>query len=441
MAELGIVAAALQIAQFAGAVALKANSIYFKLEHAPRVIKSHLHSVRHFASVLEALHAALENASVDQPCIRDILSAESRASITQLLQSCNEEASSCITILQPLEPQDGHKLKGAWKKLLSIKKGEEIEQRLKNLDSLQSQLSLWYSHQLMLLTCRVDLRMTKLDSRLELLQQDFQSSLSTPERSVPAIEKMGNQICNYFASRPSLLADLARNDLPWRKPERLRCRCRQTSKHTIDMSCVSILYQHRSSTGHQPGCACSGRSLLEKMETSLRFSLASRSIEIHLARPHYLGHIMLFSFISIVDELTAPSFKRFRDAHWQINKILAIGYQDSPCPYRDPVTEQSLSNVKQAMQELLDGLVDDLRTNQYSARDQSTHGSTLLHVCYQYSCYLYPTVKIGSDSLEQAYAHILVVIWHFQNKLQDLIDSTVSVLIYYGVSANAMMRV
>ena len=361
--------------------------------------------------------------------------------LTKKKLCCNDEANSCITILRPLEPQDGHKLKGAWKKLLSIKKSEEIEQRLKNIDSLQSQLSLWYSHQLMLLTCRVDLRMTNLDSRLQLLQQEVLSSLSSRERSVPAIENMGNEMCNKIASRPSLLAELARKSLPWRQPERLRCRCRQTSKHTIDMSCVSILYQRRSSIGHQPGCAYSGQSLIERMETSLRFSLASRSIEIHLARPQHLGHIMLFSFISIVDELTAPSFKRFRDANWQINKILEIGYQESPCPYRDPVTEESLSNVKEAMQELLDGLEEDLQTNQYSARDQSTHGSTLLHVGYQYSCYVYPTVKIESDSLEQAYAHILVVIWHFQNKLQDLIDSTVSLLICYGVSANAMMRV
>ena len=91
MAELGIVAAALQIAQLAGAVALKANSIYRKLEHAPRLIKSHLHSVRNFTSMLEALKAALETVSVDQPCIRDILSVESRASITELLRYCTTE--------------------------------------------------------------------------------------------------------------------------------------------------------------------------------------------------------------------------------------------------------------------------------------------------------------------------------------------------------------
>ena len=397
MAELGIVAAALQIAQLAGAVALKTNSIYYKLEHAPRVIKSHLHSVRNFTFMLSALKSALEIVSVDQPCIRDILSAESRTSIIQLLQYCNEEAISCNAILQPLEPQDEHKLKGAWKKLLSIKMGEEIEQRLKNLDSLQSQLSLWYSHQLMLLTCRVDLRVTNIDSRLQLLQQEVLSSLSTREPSVLPIEKMFNQMCNHIASRPSLLADLAKNNLQWGKSEHLRCRCRQMSKHTIDMSCVSIRYQHRSTMGHQPGCAYSGQSLVKRMETSLRFSLASRSIEINLARPQHLGHIMLLSFISIVDEPTAPSFKRFRDAHSQINKVLSMSCQDSPCPSRDPITEQSLSNVKQAMQELLDGLIEDLQTNQYSARDQSSHGSTLLHVGYQYPYYVYSTIDIGSD--------------------------------------------
>ena len=384
MAELGIVAAALQIAQLAGTVALKANSIHSKLEHAPRVIKSHLHSVSNFSSMLEALKSALEVASIDEPCIRDILSAKSRISITELLHYCNEEANSCNAILEPLESRDGHKLKGAWKKLLSIKKGEEIEQRLTKLDSLQSQLSLWYSHQLMLLTCRVDLRMTNIDSRLHLFQQEVLSSLSTRERSILAIQEMGNQMCNQLASRPSMLADFARKNLQWRKPEHLRCRCRQISKHTIDMSCVSIRYQHHSSMGHQPGCAYSGQSLVKRMETSLRFSLASRSIEINLARPQRLGHIMLFSFISVEDELTAPSFKRFRDARLQINEVLGMSYQDTPCPSRDLVTEQSLSNVKQAMQELLDGLVEDLQANQYSARDQSSRGSTLLHVGYQH---------------------------------------------------------
>ena len=383
MAELGIVAAALQIAQLAGAVALKAHSICNKLEHAPRVVKSHLHSVRSFTFILNALRSALEIVSVDQPCIRDILSTESQASITQLLQYCDEEANSCNAILQPLVPQDEKKLKGAWKRLLSIKMAEEIERHLKNLDSLQSQLSLWYSHHLMLLTCQVNLRVTSIDSRLQSLQQGVLSSLSTREPSVFETETMFNEVCNRLASRPSLLADLARNNLRRQKPGHPLCRCRQNSRHTIDLSYLSIRYQHRSTTGHKPGCPHFGQSLAKRMETTLRCSLASRSIEINIAR---LGRLMMFdlSFIPIVDEHTAPSLKRFRDAHGQINEVLQIGYQDRPCPSRDPITEQSLSNVKQAMQELLEGLIDDLQTNQYSARDQSRHGSTLLHVGYQH---------------------------------------------------------
>lgn len=390
MAELGAIAAALQIAQLAAAVALKANSIYSKIEHAPRVIKSHLHSVGNFISMLKVLESALKIVSVDQPCIGDVLSTESQNSITQLLQYCNEEANSCNTILQQVEPQNGNKLKEAWKKLLSMKMGEEIEQRLNKLDSLQSQLSLWYSHQLMLLTCRVDLRVTNIDSRLQSLQQEVRSSLSTREPSVSGNQLIFNQMCNHIASRPSVLADLARNNFLWRKLEHSRCRCRQISRQTIDMSYVSFRYQHRSTMGHQTGCDYSGQSLAKRTETSLRFSLASRSIEINLARPQPLGQLFGLSIISIVDELTAPSFKRFTEAHPQINGVYNIGNQDPLCPSRDPITEQSLSNVKQAMQELLDGLIEDLQTNQYSARDQSSHGSTLLHVGYQtsFSCIL-----------------------------------------------------
>ena len=400
MAELGIVAAALQIAQLAGAVALKTNSIYYKLEHAPRVIKSHLQSVRNFTFMLNALKSALENVSVDQPCIQDILSAGSRTSITELLQYCNEEAISCNAILEPLEPQHEHKLKGAWKKLLSIKMGEEIEQRLKRLDSLQSQLSLWYSHQLMLLTCRVDLRVTNMDSRLQLLQQEVLTSLSSREPSVLPFEKMLNHISNHIASKPSLLPDIARDISQRRKPEHLHCRCRQMLRHTIDVSCASIRYQHRSTMGHQPGCAYFGQTLAKRMETSLRFSLASRTIEIILARPQHLGNMMELglSLISIVDDLTAPSFKRFREAQAQINGVLRVGFQDPPCPSRDPVSDQNLSNVKHVMQELLNGLVEDLQTNQYSARDQSKHGSTLLHVRYQHPSTVCCTTGIESES-------------------------------------------
>ena len=392
MGELGAVAAALQIAQLAGAVALKANSIYSKIEHAPRVIQSHLHSVSNFISILEALESALRVVSVDQPCIGDVLSTKSQTSITQLLHYCNEEANSCNKILRVVEPQKGNKLKEAWKKLLSMKMEEEIEQRLDKLESLQSQLSLWYSHQLMLLTCRVDLRVTNIDTRLQLLQQDVLGSLSTREPSVSANEMIFNQMCNHIASRPSLVPDLARNNFPRKKPEQSRCRCRQISRYTIDMSCVSFRYQHRSTMGHQPGCAYLGQSLAKRMETSLRFSLASRSIEINLARPQPLGQLFGVSIISIVDELTAPSFKRFKDAHRQINGVLKIRNQDPLCAFRDPIPERTLSNLKQAMQDLLDGLIEDLQTNQYSARDQSSHGSTLLHVGNRHPFHVYLTL-------------------------------------------------
>ena len=397
MAELGAVAAALQIAQLAGAVALKANSIYSKIEHAPRVIKSHAHSVSNFISILKVLESALEIVSVDQPCVGDVLSTESLTSITQLLRYCNEEADSCNAILKVVEPQNGKKLKEAWKKLLSMKMEEEIEQRLKKLDSLQSQLSLWYSHQLMLLTCRIDLRVTNIDTRLHLLQQEVLGGLNTREPSVSANERIFNQMCNHIASRPSLVADVAWNNFLWRKPEHLRCRCRQISRYTIDMSCVSFRYQHRSTMGHQPGCAFLGQSLAKRMETSLRFSLASRSIEINIARPQPLGQLFGVSIISIVDELTAPSFKRFIDAHRQINGVLRIGNQDPLCAFRDAIPERSLSNLKQAMQELLDGLIDDLQTNQYSARDQSSHGSTLLHVGNQHPSHVHCNVDLHLD--------------------------------------------
>ena len=390
---------------------------------------------------MHALRSALETVTADQPCIRDILSAKSQASIRQLLQYCDEEADSCSSILQPLEPQDETKLKGAWKRLLSIKMAEKIERHLKNLDSLQSQLSLWYSHHLMLLTCQVDLRVTSIDSRLQSLQQGVLSSLSTREPSIFETETMYNEICNRFATRPQLLANLVSDDSQSMKPGHSFCRCRQLSRHTIDMSYLSIRYQDRSTTGHKPGCPYFGKSLAKRMETTLRFSLASRSIEINIARPQYLGRSMMFdlSFIPIVDEHTAPSFKRFKDALLQISRVLGTGYQDPPCPSRDPITEQSISNVKQAMQELLNGLAEDLQTNQYSARDQSSHGSTLLHVGYHHRSHVYSTIDLGSNKLEQAYAPILVVIWHFQNELQELIKGTVSLLVDYGASANAMM--
>lgn len=92
---------------------------------------------------------------------------------------------------------------------------------------------------------------------------------------------------------------------------------------------------------------------------------------------------MLFglNIISIVDDLTAPSFELFRDAARSIGRTLELGdRQNSLDVFRGSITAQSLSSVKQTMQDLLDALAEDLQNERYSARDQSRNGSTLLHV-------------------------------------------------------------
>ena len=141
MAELGVAAAILQIVQLTAQVALKTN-IASKLKNAPQIIGRNLGSVRDFIYMLHALESALKVESVDPSCIRNVLSDESRGYIYGLLQRCNEEASFCNSLLSPMIPQDGKMLKEAWKRVLSIKREEDIIQRLRHLDSLRSQISL-----------------------------------------------------------------------------------------------------------------------------------------------------------------------------------------------------------------------------------------------------------------------------------------------------------
>ncbi len=122
MAELGAAVAILQIAQLLGQIALKTHSIANKLKHAPRVIKSNLNFVNDFTYMLRALESALGVESVDRPGIRDILSNESRGYVQELLQRCNDEATSCDTLLLPMVPQDGKAWRESWKRILSIKR-------------------------------------------------------------------------------------------------------------------------------------------------------------------------------------------------------------------------------------------------------------------------------------------------------------------------------
>lgn len=381
MAELGVAAAILQIAQLTGQVALKTNSLAHKLRHAPRTIKSNLRSVNDFTFMLHALESAFKADSVDRSCIRDVLSDESREYVQELLQRCNEEVTSCDSLLLPIVPQDGQMWRETWKRIISIKREEEVNQRLKTLDSLRSQLSIWYSHQIMLQMCRTNLAVTNVDDRLQSLHQEVSTGLITMSTSVMTIDKLADEICNRIASRPSLLADLAHNDTPRRRPSYLCCRCQQWSKHTVDLDYKFFRYQKRSVESHKPGCPYFGRNLAKRIESSLRCSLFSRCIEISLARPQYLGS---FSVISIVDESTAPSFERFRQASREVCNTL-WGISSCPVqPFQGDITYTNMSKVKQVMQRLLEGLVEDIQIGKYSARDQSNRGSTLLHVSSRY---------------------------------------------------------
>lgn len=40
--------------------------------------------------------------------------------------------------------------------------------------------------------------------------------------------------------------------------------------------------------------------------------------------------------------------------------------------------------------------------------------------------------------LEKVYAELLVVVWHFQTELHEVIEETVSLLVRSGASVNAM---
>jgi len=396
MAELGIAAAVLQIVQLAGVVALKTNSISGKLRHAPQVIKGHLHSVNDFTCTLRALEHALEVESVDQPCLRHILCDESLSSIEELLQRCDEEASACDAILQAVAPQGGTKFREVLKRISSIQKEEDISQRLKTLDSLKSQLSIWYSHQLMLLTCRTHLGLTNLDSRIESLNLEVHRGLSIREPSTLAVEKLANEFCHRLASRPSQLAGLAGDESKRKRSCNLVCRCRQVLQSARGSNYGFIRYQNRTAESHQPGCPFFGQRLASRVERSLRCSLISWSIEITMARPSCLGPTMLFGLnvISTVDDLTAPSFERFRDAARKISRTL----KRSDCQtllsiFGGLIMAQSLSSVKQTMHDLLDALADDLQNGRYSARDQSRDGSTLLHVSSR-CCLVLPILKL-----------------------------------------------
>lgn len=412
MAEIGAAASVLQIIQLAATITLKTSILYSKFKHAPRAIKNHLCYIEGFNRILCALKATLERS--DPPCLRDVISVESRAAIQRLLQRCEQEVNSCNVLLKSFLPNDEAKWKETWKRLSSIRKEEEIQTQLQYLDSLRSEVSLWYSDQLLLLTCELHLYVkTTVDSRLQSLQQQVEQGFNEhtvsidKERQLILSDSRNNQrqdngaqsqpsplpiallaeeICHRLASRPELLAKVAREDTEGKNIHNMSCQCGRMLKQKSAVDCGFIRYQHRAIESHKPGCPYFERNLEKRMELSLRVSLISRSIDITLAMSNAPGALTLYLQLldfPIVDQRIAPCFRRFQSAEQEIRWLLwdgpIIPYQ---IPFRNPIPEQKLLRVRYSMESLYNGLLEDLQTTKYSARVQSDNGSTLLHVSF-----------------------------------------------------------
>jgi len=408
MAELGAAASVLQIIQLAATLAFEASILCSKFKHAPRAIKNHLCHIEGFNRILSALKATL--ARSHPPCLRDVISVESLAAIQQILQRCEQEVNSCDLLLKSFLPKDEVKWKETWKRFSSIRKEEEIRTRLQYLDSLRSEISLWYSDQLLLLTCESHLYVkTTVDGRLRSLQQQVEQGFNEhavsidrelpdlrsnqrPDGGAPSqpsslpVAPLAEEICHRLASRPGLLAKVAEEDSGGKSIRTAGCQCGRMLKQQSAAYCGFIYYQHCTTENHKPGCPYSEQNLEKKMELSIRVALISRSFDITLAMSNAPGaHTLYLRFLEVhtVDKRTAPSFGRFKSTELEIRRLLWEGpnvlYQ---FPFPDPIPKHKLLRVRHSMESLYNGLLEDLQTARYSARVQSDGGATLLHVSF-----------------------------------------------------------
>ena len=155
------------------------------------------------------------------------------------------------------------------------------------------------------------------------------------------------------------------------------------SKLAIILEYNSFRHQKRTIEGHKPSCPHLGRIFSKSIKTHFHFSIFSRCVEISLTRPQHLKRktILGLNIIPVVNASKAPSFKRFRHANREVRKALGLDSRITRTPiFGFDMKDAKVTEVKQAMQELLEGLVDNLQAGKYSARDQSWSRSTLLHI-------------------------------------------------------------
>lgn len=408
MAEvLGIAAAILQIVELTTSVAWKTRTLARKLKHAPRRIISHLHAVEALNRIICALNSALER--TDSPCIRDVLSNESQVTVKELLDHCEEKVKSCDTILNSVLPKDESTWKNAWKRFASVKKEEEIKEELRCPELLRSELSIWYSHQIMLVTCQSSLHMITLDSRLQSLQEQVLRQTSgrvlpnvdesgfeetdhridqrkepgalVPRSTLP-INTLAEEICNRLTSKSGLLAEAARDAFDSEKHAHGSCPCKRVLKQTFSLNFWLVHYQQRTVERHKPACPYFERSIEQRMESNLRVSLLSRSFKMTLERSTGSGALMLLKLQTypVVEGRTALSFNRIGQAFLNVDKILYRNRFGSRWLVGGCITDDMSLEVRHVMEEYYETLFEDLRTAQYSARQQTEGGTTLLHV-------------------------------------------------------------
>jgi hypothetical protein len=153
MAEVaGVVASIVQLIDIGGRVVIKLSRFCSDLQKVPHKIKRAKHQVDQLLSLLRCINSDLTASDQgDASSLAGLRSPNHLHFATHLVEDALHQAEELANILDDLAPRKDSLFNRGWRALVSLKKEEDIVERCSRLETLKSDLQMWYGHQSMVL--------------------------------------------------------------------------------------------------------------------------------------------------------------------------------------------------------------------------------------------------------------------------------------------------
>ena len=149
MAEaLGIAAAIVQLVDIGGRVLILSSRLCSEFKNVPGKMITIRREVRHSIDLLRLVDLDLagghDSAALSPP--------ENLRVLADILKETIQQAKELAKLLEEISAPQGTQIKKAWNSIVSVKRQKEIMDRCQRLESLKSDLQLWYQHRIVAMT-------------------------------------------------------------------------------------------------------------------------------------------------------------------------------------------------------------------------------------------------------------------------------------------------